>query len=306
MARLNVSLMIIPMVLAGLIGRASAFEDCDSDADCVDGFVCETMEVGYCEDVACPEGEECPEPVCGSETIGVCVPTTCTSDADCSEGLRCMAVTYDDCGEVVSSPPCEEGGECTEPDPVEEPDCEPVTESYCLPQYVAPCTLDSDCGEGFECLPVEMCACSGYDPEDPESEPEPDCSCEPTGESYCSPIEVACETDDECLDGWSCGSADVTVACTFDPETGEETCEEPEVESSCFPPFWDLGWYGADEEPGALEMATGAENPRAQAPFEDVVHDEASGCTAAASNPGDSAALAWLIPLLVVVARRAL
>lgn len=306
MSRLSVSVALIPIFLIGLSGQALAYNDCESDSDCVDGFVCELMEIGVCSAGACPDGEECPEPECYTETLGVCVPTTCTSDADCGEGLLCMAVTFDDCPDIATAPPCSEGEECPEPEPVEEPECETTTENYCLPPYVAPCAADADCGEGFECVEEELCGCSGYDPEGPEPQ-EPDCFCEPSGENVCSPVEVECETDDACPSGWTCGDGgDEPVTCAIDSE-GNEHCDEPDPDEMglCFPPYWELDWYGVDDEPTTLEMATKSENPRAEHLDDRVVDDDdLSGCSMTSVNPGNASALAWLIPLLIGLARR--
>jgi hypothetical protein len=310
MSRLNVTIAVLPVLLIGLSGQANAYNDCESDTDCIDGFVCEVMEVGVCEVAACPDGMECPEPYCYTENVGACVPTSCDSDADCGEGLRCMAVTFDECPTMPADPPCIDGEDCPEPEPVEEPECETTTENYCLPPYVAPCTVDADCGEGFECIEEELCRCSGYDPGapgDPET-PEPDCTCEPSGELHCVPVEVECESDDVCPDGWTCEIGDVAVPCTYDPETGEEHCDEPEPEDElglCYPPFWELDWDGGgDEEPSTLEMATGSENPRAQHLDDRFADDEAAGCSMTPGSGGNTSTLALIIPALIALARR--
>src|SRR6056297_2469796 len=71
--------------------QISPESECTTDADCVDGEICEIGDT----DVACPpcpEGaacEPCPEP----ETFGYCVappPPPCTSDADCAAGDVCV------------------------------------------------------------------------------------------------------------------------------------------------------------------------------------------------------------------------
>jgi hypothetical protein len=321
MSHRALAFLAIPIVLVALTAQAVAFEECESSADCVEGFVCEVVGIGGCPEIICPPGEDCPEvPPCDEETFSACVPGPCETDADCGEGLACIAVGYDDCAVTVL--PCEEGEDC--PEPWFDEECEEVVENYCLPSYVLPCEAASDCGEGFECIAVEQCACSGSDgdgdepplPGDPEDDDprsdgdDDDCVCTPSDESYCVPREVECAAHADCPEGWTCEAGPTTGACSFDPETGEEICDEPEVgQSYCFPPLWDYGWYGGSDfdgdDMGALEAITGSDNARPTGPSRSLDSDDvASGCSAAPGAPGGAMALAWLLPLLVSRLRR--
>lgn len=306
MNRTTMFLWVAVMTLA-VAGQARAYEECDTDADCVDGFRCEVMEIDACPDVVCPEGEECPEPdprTCETETFGMCVPAPCTTDADCGEGLQCLAVTYENCPAVE---PCSPSGDCGEPEPSVE--CEEVVEYLCLPTFMAPCETAADCGEGFECREDEICGCSGGIPADPEEPaPEPECTCEPTGDRYCAPIEVECTDDTACGAGWTCEIyGDAPVTCYDDPESDEPVCEEPTLADHgvCLPPYWDVYWYEPDSaELGGVEAATGSDNFRVEAPTLADSIDDGAGCNATATAPGLGGAL-WLLPLLLIgLARR--
>lgn len=138
--------------------------ECASDADCPGGFICEISTEEICMGMGCPPGEDCPdEEFCEEYSYAMCVPdfSPCSDDADCSDGLVCLTYEYTECEDTAAMPPCPEGEDCPEPEPREEPACETVSESFCAPPYVAPCATDSDCGEGFACVPEEVCWCSG-------------------------------------------------------------------------------------------------------------------------------------------------
>lgn len=302
MNRTTTFLWAAVMTLA-VAGQARAYVECEVDADCVDGFRCEVMEVETCTDIApCPEGEECPEPdpiPCETETFGMCVPAPCATDADCGEGLQCLAVTYDDCPAEDVADPCIDP-ECGMPAPPEEPECEEVVEYMCLPTFMAPCETAADCGAGFECVADEICECSGEVPADPEEPtPEPECTCEPTGASSCSPLEVECSADTDCVEGWTCELWPDTPVC--DPEGSCE--EEPGfvANGTCMPPYWDVYWYDAEDgDGGGVEAATGSDDFRVDDPITaDSIDEGAAGCNATATAPGAGDAL-WLLPLLLI------
>ncbi len=347
------------------VDEDDAWDDgsCETDADCGEGYLCvvETGEV--CSDTACPEGAECPdtEPVCETYEWSYCQYDfeECTTDADCSDDFVCVTYTYDECP-PMPFPDCAPGEECPEPAPVE---CETTSESFCAPPYIAPCEVDSDCGEGFACVEAQSCWCSGGGGTGTDTPPVPgegggssgssggssgggepdggapdepgmpdregggggedfeeDCGCEPTGEFYCEPQVIECEADSDCPDTWTCMEASVgTAPCTFDEETGETWCPEPEEATSyCMPPSWDVWGAGAGSPDGgyaeAVADATGA--PRDAASGGDgesgglleVVGggggsggEEKAGCTAAA---GAAPLGAWLVGLVAVTRRR--
>jgi hypothetical protein len=294
-------LAVVPLILLTLSGTALAQVECETDADCAVGFRCEAVEVGACPEPFCPEGEECPEPdPCEApEPFSACVPGPCDSDADCGAGLLCLEVTSYDC--PASPPPCDPEDESCEPPDSGSGECTEETEGYCLPPYLAPCEADADCGPGFECVESEICSCSGSEPGSGE---EPECSCEP-GDSYCEIVVVECESAADCLEDWTCEEVGGEGTCSYDPSTGEETCEEVPANQACLPPyFWDVGWgtaSGADES--ALDSATGGEDSRVTGEIE---RDEpsSSGCRAAPGRAGDGLAALALAALALLASRR--
>jgi hypothetical protein len=60
---------------------------------------------------------------------------------------------------TIDCPP--DDADCEPTEPVETKPCEPETKQFCAPQWLAPCTQDSDCGDGFNCKEQEMCMCKG-------------------------------------------------------------------------------------------------------------------------------------------------
>ena len=110
---------------------ALAQGECQADADCADGLLCEVVGGSSCgSPAACAPGEECsPAPPCETEELFGCVPGPCASDADCAEGLSCLTESWDDCAAVACAP----GQECPQPE------CEPRSESFCVPTWLEHC-----------------------------------------------------------------------------------------------------------------------------------------------------------------------
>lgn len=279
---------VVAAMLAGLMwvpGAALAADDCQVDADCPEHFVC-MMSTVPCPGVVCDpaSSEECEVPICDDESeVRTCVPAppaSCESASDCEAGLVCVTYLYET---------CDAGPACNPPSaPGEEPDCAPRNEpaqcetesvGYCLPPYLAPCDAAADCGPGFECKAQEMCSCSGSGPTipgggDAGQPPEPECSCEPTGQMYCELIKQACERDSDCAGDMACRSvpappADSTCASTPD---GGTSCEEPTGNddpgeaggSYCLPADldrWIGGWDPGYDEQGSIETGGGAHGP---------------------------------------------
>jgi MYXO-CTERM domain-containing protein len=120
------------------------------------------------------------------------------------------------------------------------------------------------------------------------------------------PIEIECTDDSVCVEGWSCGFFGGEGVCSYDPESGEEICEEAPVEETgvCLPPYWDTYWFDGADEAGGIEMATGSDDFRVDDPTLADSIDEGAGCSATATTPGAANAI-WLLPLLLVgLARR--
>lgn len=241
--------LFLLVLLCSFPASAWALE-CQTDADCSDGYYCEMLPC-TCAMPACEDGAECPEAEC-EPCPGECVAeatstdtgwTTgeCTADADCPQGFACVETTYGYCGGAIPdcepcTCACEEGqpcnceDECPPCETSEPPECSEGTIMVCEYQPQT-CAADSDCAEGFECVAQE--ACTSYDscvscacPVCPEGETCEPCDCpevpdecvgvpsEPVCEtlgSYCVPKQVECTQDSDCPDDWSCTA--MPVAC---------------------------------------------------------------------------------------------
>ncbi len=247
-------------LLSGWAIQARA-QQCSDDAACPRGFTCEVTAVSDCAAPApaCEPGKACamaPTPTCESREYRSCVPGVCQTDADCASGMVCHEQRQESCA-VAPSPPCADGGLCPRPTP---PSCETKVERTCLPRYLLPCEQAAQCGEGFTCEAQQQCGCSGGmagagapipQPQDggqaepapsipapappadrpaPEADAgapsmpgPPDCSCTPTADKYCKPIEVVCTSDAECPALWKC-----TVTGTSGGPTPMQGCAVPE------------------------------------------------------------------------------
>jgi hypothetical protein len=319
----------VPFVMVALSQSAWAQMECDSDADCIDGFVCESMGASTCAVVCTPDGECDEDPTCEPEEFSACVPGPCTSDADCSEGMRCLELEYiEGCAEPMPAE-CIDGEECHDLDPMPPEDCgDVITESFCLPEWIGPCETAEDCGEGFECVADEICTCSGsgaipcpYDDPDCDSERfadpdwEDECSCETTDDTYCRPSEIECTEDAECPEEWTCETFPTSEPCWVDEDGAEHCGDEVPVDAPdgfCMPPYFDdLGWgagsggseAGVDFE-DVLDAATGGGGAR---PTGHNANDDGgqgvdggrNGCQAAPGAAGGASAALWLLPLLL-------
>lgn len=244
--------------------------ECGSDADCGEGLVCEVTGASGCDcAVPVPDDPSGENEACSCDPVEYrsCVPGPCQTNADCGAGLVCA--TYEQpCTSTAA--PCTPDGYCPEPMP-----CEVTTVSVCAPQWVLPCETASDCGAGFACEASEICTCStGTDtgeappaqggssdpgaPQDAEdalpeapSEPETNCTCEPSGTNHCVAVEIACDDASACPSGWTCERMAYDTPCAapepsgdaeFAPPDSEEKvpCGAPEPAPSqgvCYPPY---------------------------------------------------------------------
>lgn len=295
------------------IGESGWDSECEEDSDCPAGMVCDAIAMSS-------SASDMPECICdngregcdcategsssgsGSEVIMGCVQKACESDADCGGELVCITETWEICAPQLSgAAPCDtDDPECGAEDEgfaPEEPECETQSESYCAPKYMAPCELDTDCGEGFTCIEEELCACDSNDVEDvalepdfrgeeegaPKEEPEEmnreeedsDCSCEFTGEMICELDELPCSSDADCtIDGWVCEQSKAPNTCAVDEASGEEVCEEESSVGQCFPGDWNSG--------GSMGVDLGVES--ALSASDDAESSEPSGANASASG----------------------
>lgn len=245
----------VPLGLAAVLFTqlASAQSTCEANTDCPKGYECQVTGGTACASTDCAEGQDCPPPPpCEPEEFKNCVavPDACASDADCDSGMVCYTHTYERC-DPQPAYACAPDQECPEPPP---PQCETATESSCVPRYMLPCDAAADCGTGFECQPVEECACSGSsgggsvppsdgaggapDTGEPLPPDEPTCSCTPTDVSYCAIIERACTSDAECPTDWVCSDNPESVVCSGPDGSGEGAeCGSTEPDKVCMPPY---------------------------------------------------------------------
>jgi MYXO-CTERM domain-containing protein len=297
---LPVPSLFVALLLAGPAATAWADEAaCSTDLDCApeeycemyrcDGSDCDpTIEQGWCrsmdefpmpweEDYGCESDADCGASEYCLGMIGECVPTwftACESEADCGEGLRCIDFAgFDDDGgwdDDDAIPPM--------PIPMPEmPKSDEESTFFCAPEWLRPepCDTDADCSDGFSCVDVEICSCSGggAEPgwdgppfegdEDGGFKEDDDCFCEPSGESWCELDEVECDSASDCPSGWTCESfSDGDTVCWSGPD-GDEGCEEPDEDVSyCVPPYFTDVIGGVPGSGFQEDTATGGGTPR--------------------------------------------
>lgn len=335
---------------------------------CPDGEECPPCE---CDD--CPDGGECiPEEKPWDGVFG----NECETDADCPMDFICDEIMMP-CA-VADCPPCaclecdpdDEDcvpQDCECPDCAEPEECEPEGYKVCRFEPTE-CDADADCGEGFECMEIKSCSgggstgCECFDcvcatcAEGEECPPcdcpdEPVCECDDEPQEFeeectveggiCIPKQVACETDEDCQEDWSCVSYE-SVACTCAvpdcaceacPDGEEcEPCDCPKVpdecdcgdggdaESYCLPDGWDdiVESEGGGESLSKLneaqdlaaEASGSPEDPNQQDPkaTEDDgstdEKDDDSGCSASGSGSASGMLLLLSLALLALLPRR--
>src|SRR5580658_2348455 len=116
-----------------------------------------------------------------------CISLSCQSSSDCGSGTVCEMNIGTECLQEV------DGGQS----------CGPA--SACVPQWQAPCNVDADCGDGFQCISTgTLCDCSGKPlaggvatPCDqiPMGPPHPPC----LGDATCPSIPSICDAGSTCL-----------------------------------------------------------------------------------------------------------
>jgi hypothetical protein len=282
---------------------------CDTDADCAGELVCVTETIG-CDDLAMgvPDcaGEDCPPeeevPPCEPTVVGKCGPkwaAPCEVSADCGEGFECIPEVYESCSS--------NGSDGTDPatdvpmPPVPDPSSDEET----------PDDEDKDSGDedGMPAQPGE-----GNDEGDDEGDDDVNCETVETGQNICKPLEVVCNTDEDCtLEGWTCRAdkvSPVSVACPPDEEDCEPEPEEPVAsEGLCVPPGWDAygggsGGMNFDDKTIGNTDIVNEEGQGPQANTEEPNGDSSDdgGCNTGQSQGG--LFLSLLVLFLAVVTRR--
>jgi hypothetical protein len=165
--------------------------------------------------------------------------------------------------------PCYQDIQC-----VPGPDASSVPGGACVPQWQAPCNVDSDCGDGFQCVASGgACDCSGSAANVPPEAgavsvpceqampPQPPCVNEagcPSFPSVCDAgtsclcwggtkacqqtAMTSCTTTSDCLSGWTCMCPPETGGVAISPDASlSAECST----KSCEPPNWDLAFQGA-------------------------------------------------------------
>lgn len=265
---------------------AIAHAECATDADCGTGMICQAYDSQLCTAYACVAGQPCPPPTCETVTYHECAPKPCTTDSECGDGMVCLTQTSTSC-------PPQPAYDCIDPNncPTIEPvACVLTTTSTCAPKYMAPCTVDADCGAGFNCVPEQSCTCSGGTATRAPSSadggvayadagtayPEPiptDCTCTATGVNSCQMQVIPCTTNSECPADWSCvayatGGGGCAVPVYPDGGTSDYTCDPAQqtttTYSQCEPPYYNYGYgyasggvtyFGAADSTGTTAYA---------------------------------------------------
>ncbi len=207
---------------------------CEADADCGEGFLCDVQTSTECSVEVCA-GEECPqggeEPVCNGVTAGECrfrfERSSCTADADCGEGFTCIQgeSTYDVCdddesGAAGGSGVASAGG----------PSVDPVVVTGVGGGAGIPSTGTTTAAGGTDAVGMPG-----------------GCHTETHSYSYCQLNEVPCSDDSDCADDLFCDindSADCYIA-----TTGAVVCNNPAVaERVCKPVSWGTRQLMSQEE----------------------------------------------------------
>jgi len=181
--------------------------ECQSDADCPDGYVCE-LSCWECD----PDFPDC---VGGCE--GHCVPAPlpeCDENTPCPPGYECVM----ECWEPGCDP---ETGECPPDCDPATGECGPVCRGYCVP--VAECRTDEDCimpgGEAGRCIDG-VCVYDNF-----ECNVDSDCPEGMRCDVYCGngwcrgvcvPDEPQCQTDEDCMDAAGQIGRCINGQCVYD------------------------------------------------------------------------------------------
>lgn len=183
-------------------------EDCDTDADCGEGEVCERFVSEACVGAVSPCAEDaagnvqCDDPPMGPDEectvveYAQCIPryaSSCDVDTDCGPGFTCEAAEICVCsgsaGAMEGSG--DDGENASEQENLEQQEeecsCEPSDELYCVLQDL-PCESNEECPTGLTCelVSADSGSCS-IDSDgnlicpDDQREPVPNGKCVPPG-----------------------------------------------------------------------------------------------------------------------------
>jgi MYXO-CTERM domain-containing protein len=260
--------------------NAQAGTTCAQDSECVKGFTCQPAGTTGCPAIDCAPNQPCPAPpACTPMVTKECLPGPCNVDSDCAAGMVCFAQTQTSC--PTQAVPCPAGADCPAPAP-DAGACVTSTVKSCVPRYVLPCKVASDCGGGFSCTPDQQCWCNGgmatppgdagtasfgsgggsAPPSSPSPAPgddsgvsPPNCGCTALDTSHCQAQMITCSAASDCPAMWSCVQPPtVSFGCASAQSTdgaAAPPCVPPTpapMPSLCEPPYYDLtsgGSFGA-------------------------------------------------------------
>ncbi|MFZ5889764.1 MAG: hypothetical protein ACOY0T_01735 [Myxococcota bacterium] len=265
-----------------LVSSPALAQQVCGEQTCPRGFSCETATTA-CPDIDC-SGDGCRP--CTPTEYSYCSPAPCQADSDCDSGMVCAAYERSDCG---SSAPACDGADCPKP-PADSVSCTTTIAHQCTPRWMLPCETAADCGGGFTCEEQQRCSCSGSgssggvgggSARESASTPKESCSCEPSGEKACEPVEVACTSNADCAAGFTCDdNPEGTCSSSSD---GQTSCTPGDPPKICTPPYTRL--FGGRATKG--DSLTGG-NPESG---DDGAKDAATqasggGCSVAAAGAG--------------------
>lgn len=294
---------LVTLFTLGALGAArTAAADptsCSQNSDCTKGFTCQVVGATACPGYACAsktgalDAQACPPPpACNPQTINGCLPGPCSTDSDCATGMVCYADSYTACPAPAPLPSCPPNAACAAP-ALDAGACTTNTVKSCVPRYDLPCKVDSDCGDGFTCVPDTITSCSGGGstgsgvsggaPVPPTtgsgpailvdagtvvigavdaSSPPPSCTTTTSSTSSCQAKTIPCASSAACPSTWTCVAQPqpVTNVCAgpLSLDGGAPVCGSPNPGPSqmlCQPPYANLGSsFGA----GGLSTGGGA------------------------------------------------
>lgn len=338
---------LVTLVALGALasGRtaAAAPTSCSEDSDCTKGFTCQVVGASGCPAYACPaqtgapDVQTCPPPpACNPQVVKGCLPGPCSTDSDCATGMVCHGDSYTNCPVLAPPPSCPPNADCAAP-AADAGACTTTTVNSCVPRYDLPCTVDSDCGDGFTCVPDTVTSCAGggsagsggavgapatgtaivvdagivvTGPDD-ASPPPPTCTTTTGSTSSCRANAIACAASSDCPATWTCVAQPqpASVVCagpaSFDgsiPACGP--FDAGPAQSLCQPPYADLG---SPQAAGSTSGSSGAPVPAAaeNGTAEGGTAGSSGGCQVAAPGaPAGEVSLLVLLGLTALSRRR--